>query len=525
MSQRILGGLVLACAISACSGRSPYWETTVGTAGITQGLANGVALVDNPAHRVVMLTASADQELATHSFPIGHNVVSAVASVDGNQLLVLSTGDSPRRTNNDEYPSLTVIDASTFEFPPPARYTMKAPLPSLAVDPLGEWAVAYAGAGTPASFVQNANELVFFNLKAPGSIPIPRTIRSYGGTPQRLTFTPPLNLPKGQGRLLIIETDIDVTLLELGNDAPEVTIPLTSNPNGQPVTPAGVVVDGIDPNDPTLPARIALRAAGNRNVFVFTLGASDTNDFTPSINLTDVGGVPTDIAFVHVDQGALRVAALVPSISSAVLLDPVTTITTQVALSAAYSKLSLITTDLDSTTGTDVAMLWGAGNGAGAGVAFWTLGNTVGQPYFSVEALSITRPIQTVDDIARNRALKVLETADASGFLVLDLHSRTASPLQTTSRATLEIAPDGLRLWAFARGGTDLASIDFASLTPVSVPTDAPIDAVYDVARSDGGRSLIAIHKQGTVGATVFDALKPDAATSRRVPALLLEGP
>jgi hypothetical protein len=517
--------LALACAIGACGGRAPYWDNPVGTAGITQGLAKGVALVDDADHRVVMLTAVPDQELKTRSFPIGHHVVSAVASPKGDQLLVLSAGDSPRRTKNDEYPSLTVIDASSFEPSLLARYTMSGPLASWAVDPLGEWAVAYAGSGTPASFVQNANELVIFDLKTPGSTPVSRPIRSYGGTPQRLTFTPSLNLPKGPGRLLIVETDIDVTLLELdNNNAPEVTIPLTSDPSGQTVTPAGVVVEDSDPTNPT-PPRIALRAVGNRNVFVFTLGPSDTNDFAPSINLTDVGGVPTDIAFVHVDQGALRVAALVPAISSAVLIDPVTTITTQVALPAAYSKLSLITSDLGSTTGTDVAMLWGAGDRTGAGVAFWTLGNAVGQPYFSVEALSISRPIQTVDDIALNRALKVLETADASGFLVLDLHSRTASPLQTASKATLEIAPDGLRVWAFEQGGTRLSSIDFASLTPVQALTDSPIDAVYDVARGDGGRSLIAIHKQGTVGATVFDALKPDPATSRRVPALLLEGP
>ncbi len=410
---------------------------------------------------------------------------------------------------------------------------MTVPLPNLAIDPLGHWAVAYTGPSAPASFVENANEIVVFDLDTPGSVPLPRTIRSHGGIPQRLTFTPLLQLPKSQKRLLIIETDIDLTLLELGDASSDVTIPLTSGTNARQVTPAGVVVDGFDPSS-AADARIALRANDDRNVFTFTLGPSDTNDFQPIVNVIDVGGVPTDLAFVRADNNALRVVALVPSTSSAVLVDPDTSITTRVALPAAYSRLSLVTNVLGSGTGTDVAMLWASGDRAVPGVALWTLGNTVGQPYRSVEVLPLSQPIQAVNDVRKQQRLKVLETADTSstsGFLVLDLLDRTASPLQTMGKASLSVAPDGKRLWAFSSGGTDLAKLEFANLNPVPLTTDAAIDAVYDIARpstgagGDGGRSLIALHKQGTIGATVFDALNPDTATSRRIPALLLEGP
>jgi hypothetical protein len=121
--------------------------------------------------------------------------------------------------------------------------------------------------------------------------------------------------------------------------------------------------------------------------------------------------------------------------------------------------------------------------------------------------------------------LKVLQMAGASGFYVLDLTARTAPPLDTTESATLSIAPDGLRLWAFSQGGTDLAEIDFGTLNPVPLTTDLPIDAVFDVARVDGGRALVATHHQGAIGATVFDAIDPVTATSRRVTSLLLVGP
>jgi len=545
-TRTVLAGLVVACAVSACGGRAPYWDTIVTAGASSVGMANGVALVDDADHRVVLLTALANQQLSARALPVGHNVISqaTTTSPDGSFLFVLSSGDTPRRTEKDQFPSLTKFDASDFGWKS-TTYTTTVALPNLAIDPLGDplsdWAVAYTGPGAPASFVQNANEIVIFDLTKPYSMsnPIAHTIRSQGGTPQRLTFTPRLNLAKvpGQGRLLIVETDIDVTLVDLANPSSDVTVSLTSGTSAQQVTPAGLVVDsGFDSTNPAAvpgPPRIALRAQNNRNIFTFTLAPSDTNDFTPIINVIDVGGTPTDIAFVRADQDVLRVAALVPSLSSAVLVDADTSITTQVALPAPYSRLSLVTNVVGSATGTDVAMLW---SGSAAGVALWALGNTVGQPYHSIEVLPITQQVQTVDEVTNQAQLKVLETTDvstSSGFLVLDLLKRTASPLQTASKATLAIAPDGLRMWAFAQGGTDLAKLDFSgpeALNPVPLTTDKTIDAVYDVARpssagGDGGRSLIAIHNQGTVGATVFNALNPDTATARIVPALLLEGP
>ena len=529
-----IASLAVLTTVAGCGSRNSYWDKPVGAA--SYGLANGVALLDDVDHRVVILTAQDHQEVTTRAFPIGHNAVNTTTSPDATHLFVLSAGDWPRRTSKDEYPSLTVIDASTFEMQP-ALYKMTEPLSNLAIDPLGRWAVAYAGSGPNTAFVQNANELVVFDLKAPsGSTPTTRTIRSRGGTPQRLTFTPRLQLPpsmqvpSGQRRLLVIETQIDVTLLDLDDmSQPEHLIPLKSNVNAPEVTPAGVVVDGFDSTN-AADARIALRANNNRNVYTFTLGqaSSPDEDYGTSINEIDVGGVPTDIAFVRTGDGKSRVAALVPSTTSAVIADPDTSTTTNVPLPAPYTKLSLVTNVVASGTGTDVAMLWSSGSSA-SGVAFWLLGNTVGAPYHSIESIAVQEPIQTVDDVAHVERLKVLETQGQNSFYVLDLISRAVSPLQVPSgRAALVIAPDGQRMWAFSPGGEDLAKLAFADLNPTPVKTEPAIDNVYDVARATGpkdGRSLIAIHKVGGVGATVFDALNPDTADSHRLSGLLLEGP
>jgi hypothetical protein len=569
-SRLKLLGLVGACTVaSSCGGRPSYWNNTVNTSSVTYGMAGGVAVVDDVDHRVVFLTGTANQGLATQSVPIGHSFASAATSVDGKTLFVLSSGDWPIQTSSDQLPRLTVItlDPSTFKVGSPQVYTMSEPLPNLAIDPLGacgtgacppSYAVAYQGSGESTSFAQNPNEIVIFNLTA-GPPPEPaagsttqppyavaRSIRSFGGTPQQLTFSPTLMLPANAAmagvtasarRLLLIETNIDVSIVDLAHafDAPvppataygrpEITVQLTSGTGTASVTPTGLVVD---PNEDD--GRIAFFTTTDTNVYTLQLlpsPAGSPNDFNPQINLTDVGGTPTDIQFVRTDQG-LRVAALVPAASNAVLVEPDTSVTTPVALAAAYSSMSLVTNIVSGASSpTDVALLWSAGNGAPAsGVALWALGTTVGQPYRSIEVLQIGASIQAVLDVpAPNDNLKVLATTQGSGdFYVLDLLQRTANPIHTTSSPLLTIAPDGLRMWAYDQN-TDLASIDFTTLNPTPLTTDAPISVVYDVASlAAHGRSLIAINAQGTLGATVFDAVDPEASAHEDV-ALLLEGP
>ncbi len=543
--------------LGACGGRPSFWNDSVNTTGTSYGLINGVALVDDTAHRVVMLTVpGADLQLNEQSLPsIGHQVVSVSVSPDKTRLFVLSAGDWPRRTVNDEFPSLTMIDFPNGFVAQAHRYEMTEPLANLALDPVPgpdnqeQYAVAYAGSATgPAStstssFVQNPNEIVLFDLKNQKTVT--RTIQSFGGTPRRIVFTPELELPagKGQRRLLLIETDIDLTMLDLDHafdlpsPPPEITVPLTSGTTTEPITTAGIAIDGrsmTDPND----ARFAVWASNNTNVFTLQLVAPTTNvgnDFFPTLKLTDVGGIPSDVAFVQTEDPtsatgvALQVAALVPSTSSAVLVDPDTSLTTTVTLPAAYASFSLVT-DLvagtSATNGTDVALLWNGNAGAQSGVALWTLTHSVMQPYASIQTLGATQPITQAYDVPPpNERLKVLQMASGNGFYVLDLAAHTAPPLDTTQTATLSIAPHGKRVWAFDRGGTDLASIDLNSLNPVPLTTDLPIDGVYEVVRPDGGGALIAIHNEGAIGATVFDAVDPVTATSRRVAPLVLEGP
>jgi hypothetical protein len=525
---------VAAAAIAACSERPEIYDTRVGAVQ-SFGLVGAAALVDENAHRVVLLTAAQGQELERTFLPVGRGIVRAHRSDDGERLFVLSTGDVVRKKDHDEKPSLTVIEGGGAQ-----RFALESPHSGMSIDALGRWVALFAApeAGAQSAFVENPNEIILVDLSAPADSAVtPRTIRSFGGKPQRVSFTPVLALPGGARRLLVVETEADVTLLDLDNlratpARPEITVRLASGASTVVNSPAGVVFDDGDPAK-TDDARVGVRLAGSSNVVTLTLAAQlagakaedpamAPNDFRPLVNLTDVGGAPGDIAFVRTDAG-LRLAAVVPSTRRAVLVDPTTSITTNVELSEPFSKLSLITGLVGGATGTDTALLYGPGSARG--VAFWSLGLATGQAYRSVEIVALATAIDRVDDVPPPRPqLKVLSSSGASTFYVLDLASRTAAPLVTLSTPTLHVARDGQRIWVYQQGSSELAAVGLSDLHPLALPLDRTIDAVFDVARGGGGRALIAIDARGAFGATVLDALSPDTAAARSYYGLLLEG-
>ena len=546
-------GLAAVCALGACDGRPSYWDQGVPTELQSFGLANGVVVIDEPDHRAVILTVGTGLDVRRTTMPIGHNFLNAAPSADGKTLYVLSAGDWPRQTKDDEFPSLTRITIDSSGQTSSHKFQMSEPLSSLAVDKSGQYVVAYYGDTTAKSaavpFTQNPNELVIFDVSQGGEAlpnnPVDYTLRSYGGAPQRFTFTDPMSLPAGAPtgaprRLLLVETTLDLSILDMShvfdmNPRHEITVPLSNGTSVQQLSPAGL---SVDPND----GFIALRTTTDTNVYLLQLIAAKPgleNDFNPSIDLIEVGGVPSDLAFVQTDIG-LELAALVPSKSDGVLIELGNNnfVTTPVAFSAAYSSLSIVTQAVSASAGmqatTDTALLWDS-TGGSSGVALWSLGTSGRTPYRSVQVLSVANAVRAVDDVPfPNDRLKVLETTattNGGSFFVLDLAQQTAAPLLTTSNPTISIAPDGGRVWAFAQGGTELAAIplDAAdSLNPIPLTTIRPIRAVYDVhagSTDSNSRALIALHDADTYGLTVFDALAPDAAEARMYPALLLEGP
>jgi len=298
--------------------------------------------------------------------------------------------------------------------------------------------------------------------------------------------------------------------------------------------PAEVVFDDGDPTKSD-DARIGIRFDGQSSVMTLQLEpATGPNGFAPTINVADVGGVPSALAFVRTD-GGLRLAALVPARASAVLVDPTTTTTSEVTLPAGYRNFSLVTATVAQTgatgaaAGPDVALLWN-GTTSQAGVAFWELGRAAGLPFRSIETVGIGGVVTAVSDVpGPNGALKVLSTsasvATGGAFFILDLGARTATPLLTESpNVTLSVSPTGNRVWAYQPGDVLLASTDLPSGRVHSLRVDSSVLALYEIGRTDGGHALVVLHGDGGLGATVFDADDPNEAQRRIYGALLTEG-
>jgi hypothetical protein len=534
----VLALILLALAVPACGGRPAIWSQPVEKPRAI-GLARSVALLDLQAQRVVALSAAPGGALSLRRTPAGRGVVAAAAAPDGQKLYVLTAGHRAGLGDPiaDERPRLTAIDDGPMA-PVEIELGLTDPLDGLVLDPTGRWAVVYAAATSSQALVTNPNELVIVDLTA--GTARHHTVHSFGGRPEHLLFTPPLSLPNGSSQLLIVQSQQDLALLPLGGDPAsddEITVRFTDGTTIAHAAPAALVVDDGDVAN-TGDARIGIRFQSDPNVMVLQLAPApgSAGGFLPSVNVADVGGVPSDIAFVRTD-GGLRLAALVPSASRAVLVDPVTTIATNVALPAPYQRLALVTADAGGGgsvgANADVALLW-QGGAAGGGVAFWELGQAAGRPFRSIETVALGAEITTVLGVPlAGAALEVLASANGQTFYVLDLAARTAAPLLTsTPRTTLMVSPTGARVWTFSPGGTMVAATDVVSKQVRTLRADSPIDELFEIAITGGDgsgagarRALIALHESGAVGATVYDVDAPDDSTRRIYGALLEEGP
>ncbi|HVY37884.1 MAG TPA: hypothetical protein VHM31_08110 [Polyangia bacterium] len=538
--------LCLAGVTAGCGGRAPFWSEFVQTGPLTFNLVTTVAIVDAPANRVALLTPGSGQTLTTTFVPVGANVLNAATSADGKKLFVASGGHRARLgdARPTEVPSITVVSADQ----PAQRYdlmNLTDPLGGMAVDPAGHWLVLYPSTDTNQPAVQNPNELLVIDLTQPSGpvMAAPHTLMSFGGHPQRFTFTPPLQLPASAGAqsLLIVESDQDLSLLRFDMPLPEITVPLTSGSNTQLLSPAGIAVYA---GDATHGACVGVRLANDHDVVTLQFvpnvdgaGHAVGNGFLPTVNLNDVGGVASDIAFVNTDSG-LRLAALVPALKKATLIDPTTSLRTDVALPAPYQNLSVVTNALGTAGScdaaaqprvpTDVALLWNGSSVQGQeGVAFWELGQTGCQSYRSIDTVGVTDVVAAVLNVpAPNDRLKVLQTRSASDFYILNLANRTAAPLQTsTSDVSLSISPLGDQVWTYVAYGETVSATDLGhQLLPRSLLIERPVSGVYEVARASDDPAVVILHDQGGIGATVYDAKTLDDTTRRLYGGLLLGG-
>lgn len=524
-------GLVLLVATSGCK-RDAAWDQPF-VRGDIVGLRGAVAVVDDAREELVLLTSPGKNALAMRRLHIGKNIVSAVPSRDRDLLLVLSRGDVPRLHADDERPLLSVIsgDANPRIV---KRYALDDPLRKLALDPEGEWAVAYDAEGA----VVNVNELMLVHLAEPEREPIPITT-SLGGSPVRFTFTAPLSIPGGGAhRLLIVETERDLSIIDLEDPtAGETVPPLPRPPSAALPRPAQVVFHDDLPGDDDVASYVAVRLANDSSVVTLRLAPPNPGSraaFSIVYNVVDAGAQPSTVDFVETDRG-LRLAALVPERRQAVLFDPATSKSEVVEFDQPYSGIARITGLVaDEPAVGDVALLY---SDSAPSIAFWRLAEASSTPYASFDPYPVEHRVSQVLDVPGDEYahLKLLTGQGADEFFLLDLQSRLSHPMRALSGFSLRLSPDGQRAWAFAPGALQFAQLNFRDKHPVSISVERPVTDVFDIERSSGsGRTVLALHlaqaspfsgeASSDFGVTLFDGERPDSADSRFHSMLILEG-
>lgn len=514
--KKIAASLLL--SLIACGDRDEFWETPIESAQVI-GLEGSVALIDAPTDRAFVLRRRGDA-LVRQVVPVGRNLVASAVTPDRRRLALLVSGDAVQDEPEDPAPQLTILDAPAGRDASVRVFPLEVQHSGVALDPRGEFAVVHAAPNGTSGWqlTENPNELIFFDLRSGAQVT--RSLRSFGGKPQRFTFTPPLGLPGGARRLLIVETEQDLALIDLEHlDRPEISVRLTSGLDARVVRPQGVVFDDGDPrlDDDT---RIAVRVDGGGDLITLTMqpAANTPNGFTPFVNLASVQGAISDIAFVQTDAG-LRVAALVPSARKAVLVEPDTSRTVDVDLGASLSRISLAGADPNATTASaagDVALLYGAESSVG----FWSFRQAPERPYRTVEILPLPSAVNAVHTLEGRPNARI--AVGRGSLFVLDLQQRTASPLTTSANAQLHVAADGGRLWVYQPNGTELAAVDAVGLGLARVQLQRSFSSVFDVANEGGGRSLFAIDAERGGSVTVVDALNPNPAEQLHAAGLFL---
>lgn len=521
-----LGTSLLAFAAYGCGDRNEFWDKPLDVSNRKDqviGLEGSVVLVDAPADRAIVLRRRGG-EIVRQSLPVGRNLVATAVGLDQRRVALLVAGEPVQDEPDDPRPQLTVIESAPGADATSRVFPLDAPHSGVVLDPEGEFAVVHAApnAGASNQLAENPNELIFFDLRTGDGARVTRSLRSFGGKPQRFTFTPPLGLPGGTRRLLIVETEQDLAFIDLAHlDRPEISVRLTSGLDARVVRPAGVVFDdGESTRDDD--TRIAVRLQDGGDIITLTMlpAPGTPNGFTPFVNLASTGGKVSDLAFIQTDAG-LRVAALVPEARKAVLIEPDTSRALDVDLGASLSRMSLAGGTKGATTASaagDVALLYGA-NGS-ASVGFWSFRQAPERPYRTVEILPLPSAVGEVREVAGRPNTRI--AVGAGNLFVLDLEQRTASPLTTQSGSLLHVAADGGRFWVYNPRGSELARFDSSGLGLSRVQLQREFSVAYDVATEGGGRALFAVDATGPGSVTVVDALNPDPAAQLHAAGLFL---
>jgi hypothetical protein len=458
MRRRFLALSFLLLPLPACNDAIPN-DPTPNNLLPTVALADRVAYVEQSSHTAFILDP-AGKPLVPRMVSVGKAPVAAVKRNGLNQLLVLSQGDPGSAQKTPVAAQLEVIDADASVIP--VTYTLDSQFDGLAQSADGRFVLLYHGASTQISnntALFNPNELAIVDLTLPPSAatastlanPYAKSIRSLGGVPTGVVFSPNFTFASKARSLAVILAQNYVTIVDLGNpDRTEITVPLSTD--SSTFSPEQVLFDAVHSN-------IYVRADGSNDIFQIALTdlgaaapAPPNNDFRASLSMLAAGTNPSDMALYGTGD-ATRLAVVAPGSQTFVIINPTTSSTTSVPTAIQVNRMVVFDAGSPSAPNqsAEQALLVDVNaNGGSTSVLFADLQSIESAGSLALLSYPIGGSVASVVPMVDQGIVVVTYPQYSSNALaVLDLARRTLSPIAGSPLGGVAIdfsAPS--RLWS-----------------------------------------------------------------------------
>lgn len=513
--------LVVGFALGGCADRDPRYTLSMATlAPVAAG--NALVYVQPALARATVVDLTADAP-AVRQVAVGDDPVVVSARVDHDEALVLSRGQRGSAGVAPAPASLTAVTAAGTA----RRWNLGSPFNALAQNTGGRYAVAYFDNNASAGrLLFNPNEVAIVDLDAAAgdANPVIRTVRSFGGVPKGVLFSPPMTVGAETRTLAVVLSDAYVTLLDLTHpERSEITVRLTLPEDPRAVAPSQVLFDADN-------ATLYLRADASNDLYVLRLvnvtpESATANDFRPALNQLAAGVRPADFAlFGAADARKLLVVS--PGSRDARVIDTVANVTTVVPLDAVANRI-LVFNGQPARPGDAAplrALLYPT-QGVASAVSFVELDDIESRRSQNVETVQVGRVInQALPLPDRGVVMFGHPTASTGSLSLLDLTLRTAAPI--FSEAALENArfdDDRQALWVAPPTGQRLGFIELTNFRPGEIRLDAPITDVIPVSRG-ATRRVVALHDASDGWITVVDGTDPTRERAHSLRGFLLSG-
>lgn len=515
-----LAALVTA-ASPACREPDPALDKTLST--LPPVAAGGSLVYAERSTATAYVLDLASDETRVRTVPIGLDPVIATAraftgTAARSEVLVLSRGSRGEPGVAPTPGSLTAIPVGTSPVAPRV-YDIGSPFNALSQTPDGRFAVAYYRPGdTQGRLLYNPNEVAIVDLDAAPSArnPLKRTVRSFGGVPNDVVFSPEMMVNGRARTLAVVLSDAYVTLIDLTHAGrSEITVRLTLPEDARAIRPSQVLFDTEAP-------ALYVRADASDDIYVLrlnpvTAAAPTDNDFRPTINQLAAGRGPSDMALIGAAD-ARRLLVVSPGSRDARFINAVANTTVTIPLEAAANRILLFTGTSPRDANAALRALLYPTRAISTAVSFLELADLENRRAQNVETLQLNRAIRAALALPERNALMFSHDSVGGGasLSLLDLTRRTASPI--FAEVSLEGATfddDRRTLWVAPPSSLRLGFINLQNFSPGEIRLDAPVTDVIPLTGDTAGRNrVVAIHQGAEGYLSVIDANAPRRETT-----------